>query len=342
VPKPHPPLFGLPAADLAQVMTLAAADLQALRGARIFITGGTGFFGKWLVAALTHANAELELGLAMTILSRDPQAFCRRFPALENVPGLEFIAGQVANFELPGRAFDFIVHAAADTALAATPAEEAERSRSIIEGTRRVLELAKTSATRRLLQVSSGAVYGAMAAQPSGACEDDMGLAQTLTPYGSAKREAEHLCADSGVDCVVARAFAFLGPYLPLDAHFAAGNFLRDARRGGPIEVRGDGTAVRSYLHPADLVVWQLRLVTRGARGRAYNVGSDEAMTTEELARLIAAGVSPAPEVVIQSAQPNGPQNIYLPNIDRARSELQLEVSISLREAIARTLAFLR
>ena len=113
-----------------------------------------------------------------------------------------------------------------------------------------------------------------------------------LTPYGRAKREAEQLCAESEADFVTARAFAFLGPYLPLDAHFAAGNFLRDALAGGPILVRGDGTALRSYLYPADLVVWLLRMLLRGRRGRAYNVGSDEVVTTAQLARRISPGLS--------------------------------------------------
>jgi nucleoside-diphosphate-sugar epimerase len=129
---------------------------------------------------------------------------------------------------------------------------------------------------------------------------------------------------------------------LPLDAHFAAGNFLRDAVRGGPILVRGDGTALRTYLYPIDLVAWLLRILVRGSRGRAYNVGSNEHVSTAELARLIAATVQPVPEVVIQASQPQGPQNIYLPDISRARNELQLEVTVPLRNAIARTLESLR
>ena len=149
------------------------------------------------------------------------------------------------------------------------------------------------------------------------------------------------MCIESDIDFVTARAFAFLGPYLPLDTHFAAGNFLRDARRGGPILVRGDGTALRSYLHPADLVVWLLRILIRGQRGQAYNVGSDEVVSTAQLARRIADSVQPAPEVIIQSVQSQGPQNIYLPNIHRARVELNLDVAIPLGDAIARTLAYL-
>ncbi len=333
--------LGLPERDVDQILQKPEADWERLRGKRLFVTGGTGFFGKWLTGALAGANERLRLELDVTVLSRDPRRFLDQFPELKSAPGFHFEPGHVADVTPDCRIYDFIIHAATDSIVFTTSAEEEERSRAIVAGTRRMLDLAETSGAR-LLNISSGAVYGAAAGKKSGASEDDYAMAQPLTPYAKAKREAEQLCADSGLDFVTARAFAFLGPYLPLDAHFAAGNFLRDALAGGPVLVRGDGTALRSYLHPADLVVWLLRLLVRGERGRAYNVGSDEAVTTAQLARLIADAAGPEIEVTIQSLQPQGPQNIYLPNITRARTELQLEVALPLREAIARTIAFLR
>jgi dTDP-glucose 4,6-dehydratase len=332
-------LFGLPEADLAGIVALAREDLEALRETRIFITGGTGFFGRWLLGALAFAERELGLGLHVTILSRDPAAFLARHPDIAHESLFHFVRGHVADFAPPQGGCDFVLHAAADTVAFTRADDEEERARAIVEGTRRMLGFARSGQARCFLYASSGAVYGAAAARANGAREDD-DLAP-LTPYGRAKMEAENLCVNSGLDCVIARAFAFLGPYLPLDAHFAAGNFLRDGRRGGPIEVRGDGTALRSYLYPADLIVWLLRLFIRGQRDRAYNVGSDEKVTTAELARRVAAACDPVPEVVVQSRQPHGPQNIYLPNIERARTELGLDVSVKLDDAIRRTLRWL-
>jgi nucleoside-diphosphate-sugar epimerase len=328
--------FALPPPDLAHVLERAGDDWGDLRGKRLLVTGGTGFFGKWLLGSLLAADAERELGLRVTVLSRDPAPFLRQFP---EAAALQFVPGHVADFSPPPERFDYIVHAATVTSSVETPAQEEERTRAMIAGTRRVLDLARRD-DARLLYVSSGAVYGSFTARRDGAKEDDFEPAQPLFPYAAAKREAERLCTESGLDFVSARGFAFLGPWLPLDTHFAAGNFLGDALRGGPVIVRGDGTALRSYLHPADLVVWLLRILLRGRRARAYNVGSDEAVTTAQLARLIADAVDPAMAVTVQSSQAPGPQNIYLPDISRARTELGLEVWIPLREAIARTVEF--
>ena len=331
---------------MAHILRDAAAELEELRGKSLFITGGTGFFGKWLLAGLCYADAELGLGLRLTVLSRDPASFLRKYPEVAEVSALSFVTGQLgdSDFSVPHKRLDYILHAGADTTSFTSEADEQRRSLAILWGTNHMINLLNRSGARRLLNVSSGAVYGAAATKPGGASEDDatVNRGTPLTPYGEAKLEAERMCEGSGLDFITARAFAFLGPYLPLDVHFAAGNFLRDALRGGPILVRGDGTALRSYLHPADLVVWLLRILLRGQRARAYNVGSDEAVTTAQLARKIADAVQPTPEVIIQSVQSQGTQNIYLPDIARARTELNLDVAIPLQDAIARTLEYLR
>jgi dTDP-glucose 4,6-dehydratase len=158
--------------------------------------------------------------------------------------------------------------------------------------------------------------------------------------YGEAKRVSEFACAASakgGPGTVIARCFAFVGPHLPLDSNYAIGNFLRDALSGVPIVVAGDGTAVRSYLYAADLAVWLWRLLLEGTPGRAYNVGSDAAVTIEELARMVARIVAPAAEVQVLGKADGRPPQRYVPSIDRARAELGLGPVVLLPDAIERT-----
>jgi dTDP-glucose 4,6-dehydratase len=335
-------MFRIASTDLDAIVRLGARDFEALRGARLFITGGTGFFGKWLLAGLGHAERELGLKMSLTLLSRSPRRFAAEWPEVKEQRGWNLFEGHVAELPALLERFDYVVHAAADAPAQPDAAAEAERARAIVAGTERVLKLAERRGTKRLLFVSSGAVYGAATGKLAGASENDFHRARAEMPYGEAKRAAEIACEQSQADYNIARAFAFLGPHLPLDQNYAAGNFIGDALRGGPIVVRGDGTALRSYLYPVDLVVWLIAILTRGHVDTAYNVGSDEAVSVGDLARAIAAEAGGNVRVEVQSTQPQGPRHIYLPNIARAKTELGLQVTVPLREAIRRTLAFHR
>jgi dTDP-glucose 4,6-dehydratase len=153
---------------------------------------------------------------------------------------------------------------------------------------------------------------------------------------------AEHLsiayAEPTHIEPVIARCFAFVGPHLPLDAHFAIGNFIRDAMAGRAIEIQGDGSPLRSYLYMSDLAAWLWTMLVRGAAGRAYNVGSDEAVSIRGLAERVADALRPGlPIRVGREAEPGAETVTYVPDISRARSELGLAVTVGLEEAIRRT-----
>ena len=124
---------------------------------------------------------------------------------------------------------------------------------------------------------------------------------------------------------------------LPLDAHFAIGNFIRDAIAGGPIRIGGDGTPMRSYLYAADLAVWLWTILFRGKSNRAYNVGSSEDLSIKEFAEKVAAVLNPYVEIQVANS-PRNPKNPlrYVPNTDRAKNELGLSPRIGIEQAIAR------
>ena len=142
-------------------------------------------------------------------------------------------------------------------------------------------------------------------------------------------------------ETAIARCFAFVGPHLPLDTGFAAGNFIRDALRGGPIQVKGDGTPRRSYLYAADLAAWLWTILVEGRPGRAYNVGSDADLSIRELADEVRKVVAPQADVTVaKQPEPGKLAERYVPDITRARTDLRLGVWISLQDAIARTVAW--
>jgi nucleoside-diphosphate-sugar epimerase len=331
--------------DLDHVLQHAAGALASLRSARLFLTGGTGFFGHWLLEPLLHANRELQLGLHATVLTRNASRFRARSPHIAADAAITLVEGDIASFRFPIAPFSHILHAATDSGGQQGQQTPYTLARSIVGGTQRVLEFAGECGASRLLYVSSGAVYGratTLLKTPETflSAPDPLALGSS---YDEAKRMSETLCVafadQSALQPVLARCFAFVGPHLPLDAHFAIGNFLRAAMRHEPIVIHSDGTARRSWLYMA--AAWLITLLVRGQPRRAYNVGSDHGMSIAEAARLTAATLQPGTEVRVEGiVDLDRPLNSYVPAIDRARSELGLDVWVPLEEALRRTAAW--
>lgn len=336
------------AADLEHVVAAVGDLWTRLSGARLFLTGGTGFFGVWLLESFQKAQRERNLDAEIVVLTRDPEAFRARAPHLAGSPAIKLQRGDVCSFDFPDGAFTHVIHAATPASAALNEQQPLLMLDTIVEGTRRVLELARSRGVKRFLLASSGAVYGRQPPELSHIDEDHQGAPDPLdrlTAYGQGKRMAEHLCAlyrhQFGIETLISRSFAFVGPHLPLDAHFAIGNFTRDALAGGPVVVRGDGTPFRSYLYAADLAVWLWTILLRGTPGRAYNIGSEEALPLHEVARRVAQAAGARVEIA-QVPVPGRPAERYVPSTRRAAQELGLERLIGLDDAIARTLAWHR
>jgi len=341
----------LPEQDLDSVLGHVDHLWSDLRGQALFFTGGSGFVGSWLLESLLHADKALALGVRATVLTRSIARMAAKLPHLANDPRVEMIEGDVRHWAGEGRHRDFryLIHGAADASAALNREAPLVMIDTIVAGTRRALEYARDSGIKRVLMLSSGGVYGNVPLSIPNVPEDYAGAPDPLDSYyayAEAKRMAELLCAvyakQYGMEIPVARLFAFVGPRLPLDAHFAAGNFIRDAMQGGEIVIEGDGTAVRSYLYAADLAAWLWTVLLRGESGRAYNVGSDEAVSIRQLAD-ITAGVFPGGKSVTVSGRINAsnPISRYVPDIGRARADLGLGVWTPLREALSRTVDWL-
>lgn len=339
----------LPAEDLDHVLAHTRELWTGARGQSFFITGGTGFFGIWLLESFARANDALALGMRAVVLTRDPAGFAQKAPHLAARTDLAFVPGDMRSFAFPPGRFAYMIHAATDTALPRAGADPTEIKNTIVDGTRRVLDFAAQAGVKKFLLTSSGAVYGTQPAGLTHIPEDHPGRpdpAAEGSGYGLGKGISEELCVGHarqfGYECKIARCFAFVGPHLPLDAHFAIGNFIRDARRGGPLQIAGDGTPRRSYLYAADLAIWLWALLFRAPAGRPYNVGSDDDRSIAGHAQCVSDALGGRLEVrMARAPDPAKPLQRYVPAIRRARDELGLQVWISEAEGIRRTLAWL-
>lgn len=332
----------LPEQDLDHVLEHTRELWEDLRAGRVFVTGGTGFFGRWMLESFLRANDELGLRAEVVVLTRDPGAFAAAAPHIATHSGVSLHRGDVASFEFPAIECSHVLHMATETALDGSASAS---FRTAVGGTSRVLDFAATHGVRKLMITSSGAVYGPQPPEVERIAEDYLGAPRpedATAGYGHGKRAAEYLCsvaaAEASFEVKIARCFAFVGPLLPLDANFAIGNFIRDALAGVPIRVTGDGTARRSYLYAADLAVWLWTILFRGEPGRPYNVGSEEDLSIADLASLVAAALRPGIPVLLgETAGLAGPPRRYVPSTTRARAELGLRSYFDLLDAVGRT-----
>jgi len=334
----------LPTEDLEHILRHTGTLWEAARGKRLFISGGTGFFGAWLLESLAFCNHRLRLDLSATVLSRNPEAFLRRMPHLAGDSAVRLLKGDVRDFTSPDERFDYLIHAA--TPSSGEEASHPDLPATMIAGMERMLGLAKAARPQRFLFTSSGAVCGQQPEDMSHIPESYTGIAERLSAYGEAKRRCEEMCAlcarESKTEFAIARCFAFVGPHLPLDQHFAIGNFIADALAGRPIQIAGDGTPTRSYLYAADLAIWLWTLLLQpcgtGPEPLVYNVGSGEALSIRELAHAVVEVLNPSlPIEIAQNAHAGAPRNQYVPDVTKAERELGLRARIELREAIRRT-----
>ena len=279
------------------------------------------------------------------MLTRDPDSFRNRAPHLAACPAIRLHRGDVRSFDFPRGEFTHVIHAATDTLASFYEREPLEMFDTIVRGTRRTLEFARSSGAGKFLLTSSGAVYGKQPTHTARLSEDHPGApdpGSRDSVYGEGKRAAELLCglyaSQYGIETKIARCFAFVGPHLPLDAHFAVGNFIRDGLKGGPIRVNGDGTPYRSYLYAADLAVWLWTILVRGRASRPYNVGSESEISIGDLAELVAAVFGSGIQVrIAKPPAPGMPSTRYVPSTQRARSEMGLVQRVDLGESIRRT-----
>lgn len=323
--------------DIARV--LACYPLPELTHKRLFLTGGTGFFGYWLLQTLAQLNDQ-GAEISVTALSRNPHAFLERYPEFRDMTWLKFVQGDVRNYIYPQEYYDFFVHGASETS-----PQAAQQAGLLFEtlflGTRHVLQHMLHCRAHRILVISSGAVYGEQPSDLSHITEEHKLACDSCDAddaYGEGKRVMEMLVAcyarEYGLEAVYARCFAFIGYGLP--PHLAAGQIIRDAVVNRQIVIKGDGKAVRSYLYAADLALWLLALLVRGRRGGVYNVGSDQASSLEELARCVADALPWIVPIEILAQTQTTKRLNYVPDVSLIKHEFGVSIWTDLKTAIQR------
>lgn len=323
--------------DLELIANKLNTDFNFYRNKKIFLTGGTGFFGKWLLESFIHLNEIHKLNITVTVISRAPKKFLDSQPKIKNYTKFKFIKGDVRTFTDFNEEFDLIIHAATDVSVELNKRNPSLMKSTIIDGAKNICKFADSVNCKRILYTSSGAAYGP---QP----ENLSHMPETFTDnpqfnpndaYASGKLESEKYFKKTATcDVVIARCFAFAGPYLPLDGTYAFGNFINDILNDRNIVIKGSGNDVRSYLYAADLIIWLLRLLSIGQDREIYNVGSPESIMIKQLALKISNGKKDV--IILNTNEKN--KNVYLPDTNKSITELGVSIYTPLSSAILKTI----
>jgi nucleoside-diphosphate-sugar epimerase len=166
-----------------------------------------------------------------------------------------------------------------------------------------------------------------------------------VSTYGLGKRRAEARCfkayEEGWLDPVIARCYAFIGPYLAVSSHLAVACFVQDALQRKPVKITGTGETRRSYLYGADLAAWLWNLLLRGKSAHPYNVGSETEFSLLNVAQEFARQAQTS--VIVEStAAPHGSPDRYIPSVRRGPDELGLRETFNLALSIDRTLKWNR
>lgn len=313
----------------------------------LLLIGGSGFFGKSFLDSFERGQlAQWDIG-KIIVLARHPEKLRSECPQLLS-DRVELLAADIATTTFLPQA-DIVIHAAATTDAARYTSNAEEEQKNIQLGIRNFCDLVpRFCKDSKIHYVSSGAVYGA---QPDGMlliAEDFSWLPIAQVPankrvYATAKRDAEQLIVQlgcCGFDVSISRCFAFLGPWLPRDQHFAIGNFLADGLEQRPIHVNARHAVYRSYMYADDMVEWLMSIALHSTRlCPVFNVGSDQAVLLGDLAKQVAALCHAGSSV----PSFDGEQvDRYVPSVAKAGRELNLKIKIDLQTALQKTLAAIK
>lgn len=333
--------------DLQHIFECTQTKLCHLQESTIFILGGTGFIGRWLLEAIIYFNQICSLNIKIIVLSRNPQLFIENNPRFGDYSFINFIKGDLNTFDLSIDSINYIIFAASELDDLEYFSDKSRLEFSS-NGLNRVIDLALNQINlKKLLYTSSGAIYGNQPFNVSSIRENDFysdDKISTSSTYSQIKRNSEKLLKLTsqkyGLNIVVARCFSFIGPYLPQEKNYAAGNFVKNFLNEENIEISGNGHSIRSYLYASDLTVALLNLLINENIFFEYNIGSSKPVTISALADIFenfSQGKCKKNILGVSMSESN-----YVPDIERYTSEFgQLEY-ITLENAVSKTIDFYR
>jgi dTDP-glucose 4,6-dehydratase len=315
-------IAGLPQDDLDTISGQVEPFIGGFKNTKILVYGGTGFVGSWLIGGLLNANLEFSLNLEISIVTRNVARAIEKFRL--NSEQLNFVECDLSISEPRDNSFaDFVF-------LGSTPTRTSTGSsnfEAVLKASANAANHASNAKSNRfdkpfVLHLSSGAIYGKQSMDMIYRSETDPVLRSSPDSYIKSKLLIDEILNKAHVQNQInfnsPRLFAFAGPLITLNEHFAVGNFINDVLNGREIQIKGNPNTVRSYMYPTDLICILLKLIQSPSKGDV-NIGSDEPVRMADLAAKIS---DLASSVGIRMSNPGDVPSNYVPSIKNLRDEI--------------------
>ena len=324
--------------DLDEILKSSGSALNCFKDQKVTIFGGTGFLGRWLVLGLIEANLQLSLGIRLELVTTNLSRANFMFGDLNH--GLLRII-DLQNYKNSAGYSDFVFHGATPTVNSEIAISNSNNTPVIIAD--EIVKLAKLNRNKpTVVHLNSGAIYGEQSVSNRNQEETATITLNPSNSYTRTKLEIDQILKSASKNDLITykspRLYAFAGPHLPLDEHFAIGNFVSSALQGKPIIIHGNSNTTRSYLYPSDLVHCLLQLSVCDST-EVINIGSDIPISILSLAEKVSAIVGSVP--IIQSGEDKEPSN-YVPSITNLRKYVTDKPFIQIDEILLRWTKWLK
>ena len=347
--------------DLTYIVDALSAELATMAGTRVLITGGAGFLGYYLTQVLLHANDTLgQAPIEIVVYDNFLRGLPAWLEARAQDPHLTITRHDVTE-PMPAQAgpFEYVIHGASIASPTFYRKHPIETMDANVNGLRYLLEYARQRRdtdrpVRGFLFFSSSEIYGDPEPSAIPTPETYPGRVSSTGPracYDESKRYGETLCVNFAhtydLPITMARPFNNYGPGLKLEDRRVPPDFARNVLRGEDIVMLSDGAPTRTFCYVADAIVGYFKILVRGRRGEAYNigVGGPEISIADLADRFVAAGrelFDYSGTVVRKTADdPNyltDNPNRRCPDITKARTALDYEPQIALDDGLRRSL----
>jgi nucleoside-diphosphate-sugar epimerase len=332
-------------ADANAVLQGRTKLLEPLRGKHLYVTGGTGFLGCWLLELLKVLSETYSFNTSVTVMSRNSSGFINRWPHFAGQEWLRFEDGDIRHLSEIPLSINYVIHAAALTDRRDFSSQATAVAETNVFGTSRMLRACeRLENLEKISLISSGLIYGNQSNDVPCIDENYLGtrsLPSGVSLYAESKRMSEAFAnaaiVESKMPIAILRPFAFVGPYQSLDSPWAITDFIRDCIHGGPIMIMGDGLTVRSIMYASDFAYAVLAVTASGQERSVYNIGSNEGVELLSLANQIANCFIPKPEIQTRVGQVVHQRNRLVPDTRAIEKDLGIKLTVTLSDAIRKS-----